>query len=169
MKLGALISSGKDSVYAMYTMMQQNYEIGCMITMRSKNPDSFMFQSQGVDMAKFPAMPLWTDAYLADCGHLDDAEAGRYLMMLIHLWRAPRQRFPNDDVWLARKFRRSIDDVQSQIRPLISEFCTTDGNWISQTRLKREFSFVLAQSEAQSVRAKARWVKEKEVPHSLLD
>ena len=32
--------------------MQQNYEISCMVTIRSKNPDSFMFQSQGIDMTR---------------------------------------------------------------------------------------------------------------------
>ncbi len=114
-------------------------------------------------MAKFPAMPLWTDAYLADCGHLDDPETGRYLMILILLWRAPKQRFPNDDVWLARKFRRSVEDVKTQIRPLISEFCLCSGNWITQDRLSREFAYVSEKSKKQSDRAKSRWNKEKDV------
>ena len=117
-------------------------------------------------MAEFPAMPLWTDAYLADCGHLDDAETGRYLLMLIHLWRAPRQRFPNDDVWLARKFRRSVEDVQNQIRPLISEFCSTDGNWVWQNRLAKEFKYLAAKRGQQSDRAKARGEKDKESCHA---
>ena len=110
-------------------------------------------------------MPLWTDAYLADCGHLDDAETGRYLMMLIHLWRAPNQRFPNDDEWLARKFRRSVEDVNSQLRPLILEFCHSTGNWIIQPRLSREFAYVLSKSKKQSARAKSRWTKEKDLSH----
>lgn len=112
-------------------------------------------------MAEFPAMPLWTDAYLADCGHLSDAEHGRYLMLLMHLWRAPSQRLPNDDAWLARRFRRSVEDVQNEIRPLISEFCDCDGNWITQKRTSREFAYVAEQSRKQSERAKARWDKEK--------
>ena len=111
-------------------------------------------------------MPLWTDAYLADCGHLDDAETGRYLLMLIHLWRAPRQRFPNDDAWLARKFRRSIEDVQSQIRPLITEFCSTDGNWVWQNRLAKEFKYLADKRRQQSDRAKVRWSKDKESCHA---
>jgi len=111
-------------------------------------------------------MPLWTDAYLADCGHLDDAETGRYLLMLIHLWRAPRQRFPNDDAWLARKFRRSIEDVQSQIRPLITEFCSTDGNWVWQNRLAKEFKYLADKRRQQSDRAKVRWSKDKESCHT---
>ncbi len=112
-------------------------------------------------MAEFPAMPLWTDAYLADCGHLDDAETGRYLMILILLWRAPKQRFPNDDGWLARKFRRTEDAVRLQLRPLIAEFCLCSGNWITQDRLTREFAYVKSKSKKQSARAKARWDNEK--------
>ncbi|MBN2112097.1 diphthine--ammonia ligase [Candidatus Woesearchaeota archaeon] len=52
MRLGALVSSGKDSMYAMYTMMKRNYEIGCMITLRSENLDSFMFHTAAIEMAE---------------------------------------------------------------------------------------------------------------------
>ena len=50
--LGALISSGKDSVYAMYKMMKQGYKIACLISIKSKNPDSFMFHTPGIEMVK---------------------------------------------------------------------------------------------------------------------
>lgn len=52
LNLGALISSGKDSIYSMYVMQKQNYKISCMITIKSKNPDSFMFHTPGIDMVK---------------------------------------------------------------------------------------------------------------------
>ncbi|MBW2995603.1 diphthine--ammonia ligase [Candidatus Woesearchaeota archaeon] len=51
-KLGALVSSGKDSIYAMYVMMKQGYAIKCMITLRSRNIDSFMFHTPTIDMVK---------------------------------------------------------------------------------------------------------------------
>ncbi|MFH1770731.1 MAG: diphthine--ammonia ligase [archaeon] len=51
-KLGALLSSGKDSVYAAYTMMKQNYEVGCFITLKSENPDSYMFHTPTIEMVK---------------------------------------------------------------------------------------------------------------------
>jgi diphthine-ammonia ligase len=57
-RLAALASGGKDSMYAMYTMMQQNYEISCLVTMRSKNKDSYMFQSDGTDLVKLQAESL---------------------------------------------------------------------------------------------------------------
>lgn len=77
-------------------------------------------------MADYPAFPLWTDAYLADTMHLTDAEHGLYLLMLIHLWRTPKQRFPNDDQWLARKFGMTLEQVRTELRPLIKEFLSTD-------------------------------------------
>lgn len=108
-------------------------------------------------MAEFPALPLWTDAYLADCSHLSDAEHGRYLLLLITIWRAPQCRIPNDDTWLARKFGRDLFGVQSEIRPLIREFCDCTGNWITQKRLEKERDFLTNQSEKQGRRGARRW------------
>ena len=112
-------------------------------------------------MSEFPAMPLWIDAFMVDCGHLDDAETGRYMLILFKLWLAPKQRLPNNDTWLARQFRRTEDAVRLQLRPLIREFCQCSGNWITQERLTREYAYVSSRSKKQSVRAKLRWDKEK--------
>jgi uncharacterized protein YdaU (DUF1376 family) len=112
-------------------------------------------------MAAFPALPVWTDAYLADCSHLTDAEHGRYFLMLQHMWRMSNRRFPNDDAWLARKFNRTVEDVQNQLRPLIAEFFQTDGNWLFHKRLEREWVRLSEMSKKQSDRSKSRWNKEK--------
>jgi asparagine synthase (glutamine-hydrolysing) len=58
LKLAALVSSGKDSIYAMYVMQRQNYSIECMITLKSKNPDSFMFHTPGINMVKLQARSI---------------------------------------------------------------------------------------------------------------
>lgn len=58
LKLGALVSSGKDSIYSMHVMMKQNYDIGCMITLRSSNPDSFMFHTPAIDMVKLQSKSI---------------------------------------------------------------------------------------------------------------
>lgn len=112
-------------------------------------------------MAEFPALPLFTDAYLADCSHLDDAEHGRYLLLLMLMWRTPKFKIPNDDDWIARHMRRSVERVQAEIRPLIAEFCKTDGNWIWQPRLLREARFIREKTSRRSAAAKARWQKQK--------
>ena len=58
LRLGALFSSGKDSNYALYEMQRQNYEISCLITIKSKNPDSYMFHSANIVIAKLQAEAL---------------------------------------------------------------------------------------------------------------
>lgn len=55
MKLGVLFSSGKDSCYSALIMKRQNYEISCLITMKSSNPDSYMFHTPNVNLAKLQA------------------------------------------------------------------------------------------------------------------
>lgn len=112
-------------------------------------------------MAEFPCLPFWTDAYLADCSHLSDAEHGRYLLLLIALWRAPKQRIPNDNEWLAHRFSRSVERIIAEFRPLITEFCKSDGKWIWQDRITREFSYVAARKEKNSNRTKSAWDKRK--------
>ena len=54
-RLVALISSGKDSVLALHTMMRQNYPVVCLATLKSTNPDSFMFHTPNVDLVKLQA------------------------------------------------------------------------------------------------------------------
>jgi asparagine synthase (glutamine-hydrolysing) len=55
MRLGVLFSSGKDSSYAAMTMQSMNYELGCLITMKSRNPDSYMFHTPNIDISRLQA------------------------------------------------------------------------------------------------------------------
>lgn len=114
-------------------------------------------------MSKYPSLPLFIDAYKADTAHLDDGEHGRYLLLLMLIWQSPECRIPNDISWLAHKLRRSKEDIERQIMPLVREFCQSTGNWITQKRLRKERSYVKKKSKLQSDRAKARWKKEKEI------
>ncbi|MCC7552489.1 diphthine--ammonia ligase [Candidatus Micrarchaeota archaeon] len=50
-KVGALISTGKDSLFAMYKMMKKGYEISCLMTIKSKNEDSYMFHTPTIELA----------------------------------------------------------------------------------------------------------------------
>jgi diphthine-ammonia ligase len=51
LKLGSLISSGKDSLYAAYIMQQRNYEITCFLTIESSNTESYMFHTPNINLA----------------------------------------------------------------------------------------------------------------------
>lgn len=55
LKLGALLSGGKDSIYATYLMKKQNYKISCAITLISNNPDSYMFHTPNINLVKLQA------------------------------------------------------------------------------------------------------------------
>lgn len=107
-------------------------------------------------MADFPALPIWTDAYLADCSHLSDAEHGIYLRLLMLMWRSPQCRIPNDDEWIARKLSRDANAVRTHVRPLINEFCECT-EWITQKRLLKEWEWCTEKRKKNSTSAKSRW------------
>ncbi|MEK6905426.1 MAG: diphthine--ammonia ligase, partial [Nanoarchaeota archaeon] len=54
-KLGILFSSGKDSTAAAHIMKQQNYDLTCLIHIKSENPDSYMFQTAGTELVEMQA------------------------------------------------------------------------------------------------------------------
>jgi len=57
-KLGALVSGGKDSIFAMYKMIKQGYDVKCLISVKSKNPDSYMFHTPNIDLVKHQSIAL---------------------------------------------------------------------------------------------------------------
>lgn len=48
MKCGVLFSGGKDSTYAAYLAKKQGYDLSCLISIISKNPDSYMFHTPSI-------------------------------------------------------------------------------------------------------------------------
>ncbi len=54
MRLGALISTGKDSCYAAY-LMKKEHDIVCVINIISKNPDSYMYHTPNVNLVELQA------------------------------------------------------------------------------------------------------------------
>lgn len=57
-RLCALLSSGKDSVYALHTMQRMNYAVACCATIFSENPDSYMFHTPAVGFARLQAQAM---------------------------------------------------------------------------------------------------------------
>ncbi|MBU2559966.1 diphthine--ammonia ligase [archaeon] len=56
--LGVLFSSGKDSTYALHIAREKGHTISCLISLISRNPDSYMFHTQNVNLAKLQAEAL---------------------------------------------------------------------------------------------------------------
>ncbi len=51
-KLGCLFSSGKDSSYALWLMQKEGYPVECLITIKSQNPESYMFHTPAIDLVE---------------------------------------------------------------------------------------------------------------------
>lgn len=92
-------------------------------------------------MALYPALPLFTDAYLADTRHLTTEEHGAYLLLLMCAWRSTNCELEDNDKTLARiaglsptKWRR--------IKPTIAQlFMIEEGVWW-QKKLRAVYSDV---------------------------
>lgn len=85
-------------------------------------------------MAAFPAMPFYTDAYLADTRHLTTEEHGAYLLLLMCAWRNANCALADDDKSLARitgltpaRWRR--------MRPRLTPFFDMEGGFWRQQKL----------------------------------
>jgi len=52
MKLASLFSGGKDSCYATYLAKQQGHELTCLISIFSKNPESYMFHTPSINQVR---------------------------------------------------------------------------------------------------------------------
>lgn len=86
-------------------------------------------------MADYPSLPIWTDAFIADTMHLDAAETGAYIMLIICAWRSPDCAIPNDDKKLARMARCS-DRQWKQLRETVLGFWALgDDGMLRQKRL----------------------------------
>ncbi|MCW3130082.1 MAG: diphthine--ammonia ligase [Methanophagales archaeon] len=51
-KLGCLFSSGKDSAYALWLMQKEGYPVECLITIKSRNPESYMFHTPAIELVE---------------------------------------------------------------------------------------------------------------------
>ena len=54
-RLAVLFSGGKDSAYAAFIMREQNYELACLVTVRSRNPHSYMFHTPAIGVTRLQA------------------------------------------------------------------------------------------------------------------
>lgn len=120
-------------------------------------------------MAEFPALPLWTDAYLADTRHLTTEEHGAYLLLIMEAWRRVNCNLPDDDAVLARL--AGLTNVRwAEIKPTIMAFWHRNNRsktW-SQKRLSRERVYVVAKSTKNRHAAATRWKYDKKIDASAM-
>ena len=80
-------------------------------------------------MALYPALPLFTDAYLADTRHLTTEEHGAYLLLLMCAWRSSGCELTDDDKTLARIAGLSPTRWRRLKPALVQFFDTSAGVW----------------------------------------
>lgn len=111
-------------------------------------------------MAEFPALQLWTDAYLGDTAHLTTIEHGAYLLLLMTAWRTSDCSLPDDDKMLARYCRMTAAQW-ARIKPLMLTFWQVqNGRW-RQRRLTDEYNAVRQKREAAAINGKLSALKRK--------
>jgi ABC transporter with metal-binding/Fe-S-binding domain ATP-binding protein len=57
MKIGVLFSGGKDSTLALHKAAEKE-QVTCLITLRSKNPESYMFHTPNIEITELQALAL---------------------------------------------------------------------------------------------------------------
>jgi uncharacterized protein YdaU (DUF1376 family) len=105
-------------------------------------------------MADFPYLPLWTDAFIADTGHLTPPEIGAYVMLLFSAWRSPDCNIPNDDIRLAR-MARCDTRTWAKCKAAVMAFWTLENGFYTQKRLTRERNLCYKSRIAKSKGAEA--------------
>lgn len=58
MRLASLFSGGKDSVFALYKAVQKGHKVSCLITIKSRKNDSYMFHIPNIELAKLQSKAL---------------------------------------------------------------------------------------------------------------
>jgi diphthine-ammonia ligase len=57
-KIGVMYSGGKDSTFSLGRLLEQGYDVVCLITMISENQESYMLHTQDIEMTKLSSEAL---------------------------------------------------------------------------------------------------------------
>lgn len=113
-------------------------------------------------MAEFPALPLFTDAYMADTRHLSAAQHGAYLLLLMTAWRMPDCKLPNDDVFLGRCASMDARTWKSNKDIIMGFWCQDEMQKWCQRRLLDERKNVEDRRNKNSLAGKSSALKNKQ-------
>ncbi|NVJ97093.1 MAG: DUF1376 domain-containing protein [Alphaproteobacteria bacterium] len=89
-------------------------------------------------MAEFPALPVFTDAYLADTRHLTTEEHGAYLLLLMCAWRTRGCALRDEDRFLARTAGVSAYKWR-KLRPVLADFFQIEEGYWRQKKLSEVY------------------------------
>lgn len=112
-------------------------------------------------MAEFPALPFFTDAYLADTRHLTTIQHGAYFLMLVTAWRSADCSLPDDDVYLSRITGLDRRTWNSNKDALLAFWRKNDQQKWEQGRLKDERNYVEQKRNKNAAAGQASALKRK--------
>lgn len=75
MKIAALVSGGKDSIYALFKASKE-HEITCIISFKSKKSDSYMFHIPNIDLVKLQAKAMNMPLIFMESSGIKEKELG---------------------------------------------------------------------------------------------
>ncbi len=144
-KLGVLFSSGKDSTYATYIMKKRNYEISCLITIKSENKDSFMFHTPNIDLASLQAKSMGYPL-------VEQKTSGKKETELLDLKKAiqkAKEKYHIEGVVTGALFsnyqRERIEKICDELAlPVFSPLWHKDQETEMRELLKEKFEFILS-------------------------
>jgi uncharacterized protein YdaU (DUF1376 family) len=110
-------------------------------------------------MAEFPALPIFTDAYLADTRHLSAAQHGAYLLLLMMAWRLPDCALPDNDETLAKWCSMDKRTFLKNKDAIMSFWSRNDAGKFVQKRLLDERKYVVQLRSKNSEAGKASALK----------
>lgn len=82
MKVAALFSGGKDSVYAVHYAQQQGYDVVCLLSVVSKNKESYMYHTVNIDRCPELAQAMGLKLYELETEGVKEEEVGDLMVML---------------------------------------------------------------------------------------
>jgi len=85
MKVAALFSGGKDSAYAVHYAQQQGYDVTCLLSVVSKNKESYMYHTLNIERVPEQARAMGLKLYQLETEGVKEEEVGDLMVMLEYL------------------------------------------------------------------------------------
>jgi len=82
MKVVVLFSGGKDSVYATHYAQQQGYDVVCLLSVVSKNKESYMYHTVNIERVPDIAHAMGLKLYELETEGVKEEEVGDLMVML---------------------------------------------------------------------------------------
>tara|TARA_Y100000034_G_scaffold20219_2_gene23035 strand:+ start:1307 stop:2812 length:1506 start_codon:yes stop_codon:yes gene_type:complete len=143
-KLGALVSGGKDSIFAMYKMIRKGYDVKCLITVKSKNLSSYMFHTPNIELVKHQSKALGIPVIIGET----KGEKEKELIDLKKVIRNAKEKFELDGIITGALFstyqRERIEKICDELKlKCFSPLWHTDQEKLLRDLVDEKFEIII--------------------------